>query len=196
MPVSQLPGCVIVNGMPGSGKTTVTRIIAGLLPRAALLRAEYVAEMVVSGMVWALGEPRGEARRQQLLANRNMCMLANNFAANSDTCGSAVTPSLGAHRSGTGEVSRQYDILLIDRNAPRLRDLKSHRIVPAETVFGVIEVKSRIDGRELRDVCSEIAAIKRLPREAYRNLRPEPMPFRPPRSQFTQCSTMHLAIEA
>jgi predicted kinase len=77
----QLPGCLIVNGMPGSGKTTVTRIIAGLLPRAALLRSEYLAEMVVSGRVWALGEPRSEARRQQLLTNRNMCMLANNFAA-------------------------------------------------------------------------------------------------------------------
>lgn len=58
-------------------KTTVTRLIAGMLPRAALLRSEYLAEMVVSGMVWALGEPR----RQQLLTNRNMCMLANNFAA-------------------------------------------------------------------------------------------------------------------
>jgi hypothetical protein len=59
----------------------VTRLIAGMLHRAALLRSEYVAEMVVSGRVWALGELRSEARRQQLLANRNMCMLANNFAA-------------------------------------------------------------------------------------------------------------------
>ena len=81
MPAAELPGCLIVNGMPGSGKTTVTRLIAGMLPRAALLRSEYVSEMVVRGRVWALGEPRSEARRQQLLTNRNMCMLANNFAA-------------------------------------------------------------------------------------------------------------------
>jgi len=77
----RLSGCLVVNGMPGSGKTTVTRLIADLLPRAALLRSGYVAELVVSGRVWALGEPRSEARRQQLLTNRNMCMLANNFAA-------------------------------------------------------------------------------------------------------------------
>lgn len=81
VPAPRLSGCLIVNGMPGSGKTTVTRLIAGLLPRAALLRSEYVAELVVSGRVWALGTPRSEARRQQLLTNRNMCMLANNFAA-------------------------------------------------------------------------------------------------------------------
>jgi hypothetical protein len=67
--------------MPGAGKTTVTRLIAGMLARAALLRSEYLSEMVVSGRVWALGEPRSEARRQQLLTSRNMCMLANNFAA-------------------------------------------------------------------------------------------------------------------
>jgi hypothetical protein len=77
---AHLTGCLIVNGMPGSG-TTVTRLVAGLLPRAALLRSEYVAELVVTGRVWALGEPRSEARRQQLLTSRNMCMLANNFAA-------------------------------------------------------------------------------------------------------------------
>jgi adenylate kinase len=81
MTSAQLPGCLIVNGMPGSGKTTVTRLIAGSLSRAALLRSEYVAEMVVSGRVWALGEPRSEARRQQLLTNKNVCVLANNFAA-------------------------------------------------------------------------------------------------------------------
>ena len=33
----------------------------------------------------AVGEPRSEARRQQLLTNRNMCTLANNFAAENIT---------------------------------------------------------------------------------------------------------------
>jgi ABC-type multidrug transport system ATPase subunit len=68
LPAPRLSGCLILNGMPGSGKTTATRLIAGLSPRAALLRSEYVAELVVSGRVWALGKPRSEARRQQLLA--------------------------------------------------------------------------------------------------------------------------------
>jgi adenylate kinase len=35
MTSGELPGCVIVSGMPGAGKTTVTRLAARLLPRAA-----------------------------------------------------------------------------------------------------------------------------------------------------------------
>ena len=94
--------------MPGSGKTTVTRIIASMLARAALLRSEYVAEMVVSGRVWALGEPRSEARRQELLVNRNMCMLANNFAAED------FTPVLDY-----GLFSRELLDFTLDRLSPR-----------------------------------------------------------------------------
>jgi hypothetical protein len=66
-----------------------------------------------------------------------------------------------------GEVSKQCDIILADRNAPRLRDIESHRIIPAECVFGVIEVKTRLDGRELKDACDKIAEAKKLPRRAY-----------------------------
>jgi hypothetical protein len=53
-----LSGYLIVDGMPGSGKTMVTRPIADMLPRTALLRSEYVAELVASGRIWALGEAR------------------------------------------------------------------------------------------------------------------------------------------
>lgn len=36
-------------------------------------------EMIVSGRVWALGEPADEATRQVELCNRNLCDLAGNF---------------------------------------------------------------------------------------------------------------------
>ena len=36
--------------------------------------------MIVSGFVWALGEPADEAARQVELLHRNLCALANNFS--------------------------------------------------------------------------------------------------------------------
>jgi hypothetical protein len=80
-----------------------------------------------------------------------------------------------------GEISPQCDIVLVDRNTPRLQDLRSHRIVPAESVFGVIEVKSRMTGPELIDSCQKISAIKQLSREAYLTERGAPMMYRPQR---------------
>lgn len=66
--------------MPGAGKSTVTRLAAKLLPRAARIDGDVVTRLVVSGRVWALGEPADEAARQVDLCNRNLCSLAANFA--------------------------------------------------------------------------------------------------------------------
>jgi predicted kinase len=65
--------------MPGAGKSTVTRLAARLLPRAAQLKADDLNEMILSGFVWALGEPADEAARQLELCDRNLTALANNF---------------------------------------------------------------------------------------------------------------------
>jgi predicted kinase len=72
-------GCVIVTGMPGAGKTTVTSLVAQLMPRAAQVGGDAVNVMVRSGYVWFMGQPTEEALRQDELCNRNMCSLANNF---------------------------------------------------------------------------------------------------------------------
>ena len=74
-----LSGCVIVSGMPGAGKSTVTRLAARLLPRAAQVKADDLNEMILSGRVWALGQPADEAARQQELCERNLTSVANNF---------------------------------------------------------------------------------------------------------------------
>ena len=87
--------------MPGSGKTTVTRLIAHMLPRAALLRSEYVAELV-SAVASGLSASRPAKRLQQLLTSRNMCMLANNFAAEN------ITPVLDLPSVVPGRSSRGY----------------------------------------------------------------------------------------
>ena len=72
-------GCVIVTGMPGAGKSTITSLVAGLMPRAAQVGGDDVNAMIRSGYVWFMGQPTEEALRQDELCNRNMCSLANNF---------------------------------------------------------------------------------------------------------------------
>jgi len=79
MSTAELTGCVIVTGMPGAGKSTITRLAAGLLPRAAQVKGDDVNQMIISGGVWFMGMPRDEALRQYELCKRNMCALANNF---------------------------------------------------------------------------------------------------------------------
>ena len=58
-----LTGCVIVSGMPGAGKSTVTALAARRLPRAAQVRGDDVNQMILSGRVGFLGEPADEADR-------------------------------------------------------------------------------------------------------------------------------------
>ena len=65
--------------MPGAGKSTVTALATGLLPRAAQVKGDDVNRMIRSGRVWFMGKPKEEALRQDELCNRNMCSVANNF---------------------------------------------------------------------------------------------------------------------
>ncbi|HWG25690.1 AAA family ATPase [Actinospica sp.] len=79
MNTTELSGCVIVAGMPGAGKTTVSGQAARLLPRAARVKADDLNEMILRGFVWGLGEPREEALRHRELCDRNLAALASNF---------------------------------------------------------------------------------------------------------------------
>jgi hypothetical protein len=65
--------------MPGAGKTTVTSLAAGLMPRAAQVSSDSLNLMIRSGYVWFMGKPTEEALHQDELCKRNACSLANNF---------------------------------------------------------------------------------------------------------------------
>lgn len=71
--------CIIITGVPGAGKSTVSLLVTQALKRSALLTGDQINRLIVSGHVWALGEPAEEAALQVQLCNRNLCELAANF---------------------------------------------------------------------------------------------------------------------
>lgn len=72
----------IVSGLPGAGKTSVARALAGRRDRGVHLDTDDVGErFVVAGLVPPGGDPADEAERQLALRRTNICALAANFAA-------------------------------------------------------------------------------------------------------------------
>lgn len=69
--------------------------------------------------------------------------------------------------SAVGDVSPQCDIVLADRSTPPLTHLQGYRIVPNECVYGMVEVKTRLDKKDLIDACEKIRKVKALPKTAY-----------------------------
>ena len=64
------------------------------------------------------------------------------------------------------EQSRQVDIIIHDKMlSPILLNLESTRIIPIESVYGVIEVKSRLTKNELAKAIKNIESVRRLPKK-------------------------------
>lgn len=79
--------------------------------------------------------------------------------------------------AANGDVSPQCDIVLIDRGTPPFTTLNGFRIIPNECVYGVVEVKTKLDGAQLVDACKKISRMRGLPKVSYR-----PIPGTIPRS--------------
>ncbi len=81
--------------------------------------------------------------------------------------GTAYTVSTGTVLAATGEQSGQIDLIIHDRlETPELIEANAWRLVPVETVYAVISVKTTLDRPELKDAMASIASVRRLPRVA------------------------------
>ena len=78
----------IINGIPGTGKTTVGRLLAGRMKQGVHVEGEVLQNMVVAGSVWPGEEPAEEASRQIHLNYHNMCLLGRSY------CEAGFTPVL------------------------------------------------------------------------------------------------------
>lgn len=70
--------------------------------------------------------------------------------------------------AANGDVSPQTDIIIIDRGAPSFTTLQGFRIIPNECVYGMVEVKTKLDATQLADACNKISKLRRMPKTAYR----------------------------
>ncbi|MGW7606316.1 DUF6602 domain-containing protein [Streptomyces sp. NPDC054766] len=70
--------------------------------------------------------------------------------------------------TASGETSPQCDIVLTDRGTPPFTTLNGYRILPNECVYGVVEVKTKLDKAQLVDACDKISKLRRMSKNSYR----------------------------
>jgi hypothetical protein len=70
--------------------------------------------------------------------------------------------------TSSGEVSSECDIVLFDHATPPLLDSDDFRVLPVECVYAIIEVKSHLDGAQLRDAVHKISKVKSFDKQAFR----------------------------
>ena len=73
------PMIVVVSGIPGAGKSTVSPLLAATFERGVHVEADEVHKMIVSGGRWPNEEPLDEGARQLQLRGHNSCLLARSY---------------------------------------------------------------------------------------------------------------------
>ena len=83
------------------------------------------------------------------------------------TLASRYTVSTGKVVSAGGHESGQIDLIVHDRlDTPALIEGRAWQLVPVESVYAVISVKTTLDKTELRDALKSVESVRNLPRNA------------------------------
>lgn len=78
-----------------------------------------------------------------------------------------LTVSTGKVIAAGGQESEQIDLIIHDRlNTPALIDAHAWSLVPIESVYAVISVKTTINKHELEHALSSLQSVRNLPRTA------------------------------
>jgi len=72
---------IVISGIPGAGKSTISALLARQFERGVHLEAEALQRCIVSGGHWPNEAPQEEAMRQLRLRGQNVAVLADSFFA-------------------------------------------------------------------------------------------------------------------
>jgi hypothetical protein len=68
----------------------------------------------------------------------------------------------------TGSLSKQLDVVIFDKSkSPILYENNGVQVIPVECAYAVIEVKARLDARELPSIHANMLSVKNLKKTAY-----------------------------
>ncbi len=131
-----------------------------------MMLSDYMSD-VAEEMAWRSAKMRRDFAQHRQSAGENREGLVRRFLE--DHLPSRFGVDTGFVVSSDGRFSKQADLLIVDKenNAP-LHSGYRHRLWPVESVYALIEVKTRLSPREMDDAVSKGRRFKSLPRDFCR----------------------------
>ena len=137
----------LITGIPGVGKSTISRLLAARHPRGAHLEGDviggYTGHFIVSGLVPPGMPPEEESNRQMNLVVRNQCLLACSFAQHGFVpvidYVVVARDRLGRYRSALRSLALHLVVLCPGKDAAIRRNVERGRKSPVAEHWAYLE---------------------------------------------------------